>query len=58
MKVTKEKSREYNGKEYFKYKLIIPKKILDEANISEKDKLEAKSSKDKIIIKKKVNTSN
>lgn len=53
MKVTKEKSREYNGKDYYKYRLIIPEKILKESNISDKDELEAKAFNGKIEIKKK-----
>lgn len=53
MKVIKEKSREYNGKNYYKFKINIPEKILNEAEIIEKDELEAKASKDKIIITKK-----
>ncbi|HLD55735.1 MAG TPA: hypothetical protein VJB35_05740 [Candidatus Nanoarchaeia archaeon] len=53
MKVIKEKSREYNGKNYYKYKINLPKKILQDSEISEGDELEAKATKDKIIIKKK-----
>ncbi len=53
MKVIKEKSREYNGKNYYKYKVNFPEKILKEAQITEIDELEAKASKNKIIIKKK-----
>jgi len=53
MKVIKEKSREYKGKSYYKYKVNIPERILKKANISEKDELEVKTSKDKIEIKKK-----
>jgi hypothetical protein len=53
MKVIKEKSREYNGKEYYKYKVNIPERILKEANISESDQLEAKAEKNKIEIVKK-----
>ena len=53
MKVIKEKSREYKGKKYYKYKINIPEKILHEANISENDELEASVKKNKIEIKKK-----
>lgn len=53
MKVIKEKSREYNGKEYYKYKINIPEKILKESEISENDELEASAKKGKIEIKRK-----
>lgn len=52
MKIIKEKSREYNGKNYYKYKINIPERILNESNISEEDELEAKASRNKITIKK------
>lgn len=52
MKVIKEKSREYNGKEYYKYKINIPEKILKEAGIQDSDQLKAKASKNKIEITK------
>jgi len=53
MKVLKEKSREYNGKEYFRYRINIPDEIIKEAQIKEGDELEATATKDKIILKKK-----
>jgi bifunctional DNA-binding transcriptional regulator/antitoxin component of YhaV-PrlF toxin-antitoxin module len=53
MNVIKEKSREYKGKNYYKYKIIIPERILSESGISEKDELEAIAYKGKIEIKKK-----
>ena len=53
MKIIKEKSREYNGKNYYKYKINLPEKILNESEISENDELEAKASKNKIVIFKK-----
>jgi len=40
MKILKEKSREYNGKPYFKYKINLPKESLDEAGLKEGDELE------------------
>lgn len=54
MKVIKEKSRVYKGKNYYKYKINIPEKILKNSEISESDELEAKASKNKITIKKKI----
>ena len=41
MKVLKEKSREYNGKEYYRYRVNIPENIIQEANVKEGDELEA-----------------
>lgn len=49
----KEKSREYNGKAYYKYKVNLPEKNLKEANIEYGDDLEVKSEKNKIILEKK-----
>jgi len=53
MRVIKEKSREYNGKLYYKYKINLPAKIISRANIKEGDELIAEVKKDKIEIKKK-----
>ena len=53
MKVIKEKSREYNGKAYYKYKLNIPSQILEEAKIYEGDELDVEVKNGKIEIKKK-----
>ena len=53
MKVLKEKSREYNGKEYYRYRINIPEEIINEAQIKEGDELEAKAKKGEIKLKKK-----
>lgn len=48
MKILKEKSREYNGKEYHKYKINIPEKNLKDAGFKEGDELEAEAKKGEI----------
>jgi hypothetical protein len=53
MKILKEKSREYNGKSYFKYKINIPEKKLIEAGFEEGDELESEAKHGEIKIKKK-----
>jgi hypothetical protein len=53
MKILKEKSREYNGKPYFKYKINIPEEKLKDAQFKEGDELEAKASKGKIELRRK-----
>ncbi len=53
MKVIKEKSREYNGKPYYKYKINLPQKIIQESGISEKDELDIEIKDDKVVITKK-----
>jgi hypothetical protein len=53
MKVMKEKSRTYNGKDYYKYKVNLPEKNLKDAKIECGDDLEVKSEKGKLILKKK-----
>jgi len=52
MKILKEKSREYNGKSYFKYKINLPEKILKESDFKEGDELIAESKKGEIKLKK------
>jgi len=52
MKVLKEKSREYNGKAYFKYKVNIPESALKESGIKEGDELKIRINKNKIILEK------
>ena len=53
MKILKEKSREYKGQSYYKYKINIPEIVLDKAGFKEGDELEANSEDGKIILKKK-----
>ncbi len=53
MKILKEKSREYNGKYYHKFKINIPEQKLEEAGFKEGDELEAEAKKGEIKLKKK-----
>ena len=53
MKILKEKSREYNEKSYFKYKINLPEVILNEAGFKEGDKLEAEAKKGEIRLRRK-----
>ena len=52
MKVLKEKSREYNGKSYFKYKINLPEEKLREAEFKNGDELQAEAKKGEIRLKK------
>jgi len=52
MKLLKEKSREYKGKAYFKYKVNIPESALKESAIKEGDELKIKVERHKIILEK------
>lgn len=45
MKILKEKSREYNGKCYFKYKVNIPEEKLKEADLKEGDDLDIETKR-------------
>lgn len=53
MKILKVKSRTYNGKNYYKYRINIPEKVMKEANLTEEDELELKTKDKEIKIKKK-----
>jgi bifunctional DNA-binding transcriptional regulator/antitoxin component of YhaV-PrlF toxin-antitoxin module len=53
MKVLKVKSREYKGKQYYKYRINIPEESLKKAGFKEGDELEEESIKGKIELKKK-----
>ncbi len=53
MKVLKEKSREYNGKPYYKFKINIPEGTLGDAGFKEGDELEADAKKGEIKLRKK-----
>ena len=53
MKIIKEKSREYNGKDYYKYKINIPEKIIKEAGFKEGDEIEAETKKGEIKLKRR-----
>ena len=53
-KILKEKSREYKGKEYFKFKVNIPSSVLEESGLNAGDEVELISSKDEIRLKKSI----
>jgi len=52
MKILKEKSREYKGKPYYKYKVNIPGKILKESGFKEGDELQVKAKKGEVKLRK------
>ena len=53
MKVLKVKSRKYNGKQYYKYRVNIPEDKLKEAEFEVGDDLEASTKKGEIKLNKK-----
>ncbi len=53
MKVLKVKSRNYNGKQYFKFRVNISEELLKQAGFKEGDELEGKVRKGEIKLRKK-----
>jgi hypothetical protein len=53
MKILKERSREYNGKSYYKYKVNLPEDLLKKSSFKEGDELTAEAKKGEIKLKKK-----
>jgi bifunctional DNA-binding transcriptional regulator/antitoxin component of YhaV-PrlF toxin-antitoxin module len=53
MKILKEKSREYAGKAYYKYKVNIPEKDLVTTGFKAGDELEVIAKKGELILRKK-----
>lgn len=53
MKLLKVKSRNYNGKQYYKYRVNIPSEELEKAGFQEGDQLEIISKKREIKLIKK-----
>ncbi len=53
MKILKEKSREYKGQPYYKFKINLPEMILARAKLKAGDELEVETAPGKIILKKK-----
>jgi hypothetical protein len=53
MKILKEKSREYKGKSYYKYKINLPSDLMKESNLQEGDELEAEAKKGEIKLRRK-----
>ncbi len=52
MKLIKQKGRNYKDKEYFKYIVVIPNKILEKLNWKGGENLDVKVKRDKLIIEK------
>ncbi|MBA7685448.1 hypothetical protein ES703_93873 [subsurface metagenome] len=52
MKILKEKSREYNGKPYYKHKINLPEELLKKSGFKEGDELEAEAKKGEVRLKK------
>lgn len=52
MKLQSQKSSEYKDKEYVKFWVVIPNKIIQELGWRSGDELEAKIKKEELIIKK------
>ncbi len=56
MKVMKVKSRNYKGKQYYKYRINLPEKEIKKARVKEGDELYVRSSESKqgrIVLEKK-----
>ncbi len=56
MKIIRERSRTYKGKDYYKYKVNIPEVLLLNAGIKVGDFIEAEVESNKIILKKLAKT--
>ena len=52
MKLIKQKGRDYGDKEYFKYLLVVPNKLIKILGWKGGEELEADVKADKLIIKK------
>ena len=50
MKLIKQKGRDYGEKEYFKYLVVIPNKLIQKLGWKGGEELEAEIKKDKLII--------
>ena len=53
MKIQKVSSRIYQGKEYYKYVIVLPTKDVKKANLKEGDELISEAKDREIILKKK-----
>ena len=52
MKLMRQKSREYNGKEYYKYSVIIPSRIVEKLGWKTGQKLKAEAERGKLVVGK------
>lgn len=55
MKILKEKSREYKGRAYYKYKINIPEIIMVQSGLKYGDELDVKVENGKIVLKRAEN---
>ncbi len=53
MKIEKVKSRRYRDKQYHKFRLIIPNKIMEKTGFKEGDELEAEAKKGEVKLRRK-----
>lgn len=53
MKLIRQKSREYKGKRYYKYWVIIPSKVIEKLGWKTGDKLKPETEGKKLIVEKK-----
>ena len=53
MKILKERSREYLGKSYYKYKINIPEVVLTRSSLKAGDELDVDIKREEIILRKK-----
>lgn len=51
MKILEAFDKEVKGKEYYRYRINLPKKVVEESNLKGK-KLKARAEKDRIIIER------
>ncbi|HLC86340.1 MAG TPA: hypothetical protein VJG30_03580 [Candidatus Nanoarchaeia archaeon] len=54
MKLIKQKGRDYGNKEYFKYILVMPNKLIEKLSWKGGEDLEAEIKGEKVIIKKNI----
>lgn len=52
MRLQKQLSRKFEGKEYAKYVIVVPPKYIEELGWKDGEELEAEIKKDKLIIEK------
>jgi len=52
MKLQKRLSREYNGKKYYKYIIVIPEKEIKKSKLKEGDELQIESKEKEIKMRK------
>jgi len=52
MRLQEQLSRKVKGKEYAKYVIVVPPKIIKDLNWKDKENLEAEAKENKLVIKK------